>query len=303
MGQFIKLPAVKAAASRPKVDLLDPVVPDSGGLLLIEPAHPVSPWLSGSPASGGSVPNVIGSLAAPLLGSDTSALGATVRETDPTNLIVTERSAKGGMHIAVAQAGSTFPTNTFWRVEMADAIKQYLLANPTHAYYLGVTARITRIGLGGPFFMSTIAATGSSYLGTVFADQFATGTRMGTYPNKSVGASTFTGSRIDSAVDGSATPLKLGNVGVTGWQGAFPTTIAGFSAHAMQAGQTPPVNAGTSAKYPSLLFYRTYLEDLTVSKRSWAQVDAAEFANYQRQFAAGGRYANDTWTNPATLVA
>jgi hypothetical protein len=303
MGQFIKLPGVAASPSRPKVDLVDSVVPDSGALLLLEPAHPMAPWPAGVPAAGGSVPNVVGKLAAPLIGADTSLLGATIAETDPTNLIIPERTSKGAIHLAVAQAPSSFPSQTFWRAEMATAIKQYLLSNPTHSYYMATTARITRLGLqsSAPFFLATVAAGGSAYLESITANQVAIGTQLGFYPARNAAA--FLGAATQPAYENTPGTLKFADIAAAGWTGAGPSSLTSFFAHAMQVGRTSPVDAGSSAKYPSVLFYRTYLEDLSVSKRTWAQVNALEYANYQRQFAAGGRYAGDTWTDPAALVA
>jgi hypothetical protein len=42
--------------------------------------------------------------------------------------------------------------------------------------------------------------------------------------------------------------------------------------------------------------YRLYIENLTVSGRTWAEVDAIDYALYQAAFGAGGRFADDTFT-------
>jgi len=52
---------------------------------------------------------------------------------------------------------------------------------------------------------------------------------------------------------------------------------------------------------PSDIFYRGYCEDLTVSGRSYADVDALDKALWDAAFAAGGRFAGDTFTAPSTF--
>jgi hypothetical protein len=47
------------------------------------------------------------------------------------------------------------------------------------------------------------------------------------------------------------------------------------------------------------VLYRAYIEDLTVSGRTYAQVQALDYALWQAAFAPGGRYAGDTFTPPA----
>jgi len=52
------------------------------------------------------------------------------------------------------------------------------------------------------------------------------------------------------------------------------------------------------------VLYRLYIEDLTVSGRSYADVDALDLLGYQQQvLSPEGRYSADTiLTNPATVA-
>ncbi len=64
------------------------------------------------------------------------------------------------------------------------------------------------------------------------------------------------------------------------------------------------LSAGADAAYnghSSRVYYRFYLEDLTISGRTYAQVEALDKAVFDAAFAAGGRYNGDTWTSPTTL--
>lgn len=51
----------------------------------------------------------------------------------------------------------------------------------------------------------------------------------------------------------------------------------------------------------SFIFYSMYIEDCTVSGRSHSEVEAWRAAQYAADFAPGGRYGEDTYTNPATV--
>ena len=53
---------------------------------------------------------------------------------------------------------------------------------------------------------------------------------------------------------------------------------------------------------PSRAVYRMYIEDLTVSGRTYAQVDAIDYAQFTKDvLTVGGRYYGDTYTDPTTL--
>jgi hypothetical protein len=52
----------------------------------------------------------------------------------------------------------------------------------------------------------------------------------------------------------------------------------------------------------SWAFYRAYIEDLTLSGRTWAEVNAIDYALYQAAFGTDGRFEGDTtFTAPSTI--
>lgn len=70
------------------------------------------------------------------------------------------------------------------------------------------------------------------------------------------------------------------------------------------AGASNPFNAigGIRERLSSSIFYRAYIEDLTVSGRTYAEVDAIDYALYTKEvLTPGGRYYGDTYTDPATI--
>lgn len=42
--------------------------------------------------------------------------------------------------------------------------------------------------------------------------------------------------------------------------------------------------------------------DLTSAGLTYSQADALDLANFNQAFSAGGRFANDTFTSPSTLL-
>jgi hypothetical protein len=52
---------------------------------------------------------------------------------------------------------------------------------------------------------------------------------------------------------------------------------------------------------PSGVLYRVYLEDFTVSGRTYSEVEAADLAEFATAFGVGGRYAGDTHTAVSAL--
>ncbi|MBD7153500.1 hypothetical protein HPO45_27130, partial [Klebsiella pneumoniae] len=55
--------------------------------------------------------------------------------------------------------------------------------------------------------------------------------------------------------------------------------------------------------HPSFIFYRFYMEDLTVSGRSYATVDALDQALFDEAFySSTGRYRNDHFSAPNVII-
>lgn len=68
-------------------------------------------------------------------------------------------------------------------------------------------------------------------------------------------------------------------------------------------GGVPSVGPFSAAvnKGGSHILYRCYLEDLTVSGRTYEQVKAIDDALFAAAFSSGGKFYGDTYTDPATL--
>ena len=273
----------------------------AGSLALYEPAHPAGPMAAGVPVNGTAIPNLLAAKALTMIPTATAAtlagqvaLGSSF--TGAKGRI--ERTGKGGIHLITSQnAGAGIDVNTYARCESSALLGTFLNANPTHDIFYSIWARITRLSVAG----TAANPLQSKMTNPTSANSINFYSRTGAggdteYPN--------TAARIGYRHSANLYPEALGpliqNIAVdtaTAWAAATATVL-------MHGGTG--VVAGIAADYAkahSIVFYRAYLEDLTVSGRTYAQVDALDIAEYTKQcVTAGGRYVGDTYSDPATLV-
>ena len=264
-----------------------------GALVIIEPGAPWNPWAGGVPADGNLLPNLALHRLLDLgieAGLDTPwAMDATMN--DGTHGIM-ERTSKGGIHGIVSQANP--PANNIGAGLVIDpAIVAYMAANPTHEFYAGYWARVTRAFSGSfsyVFMNLSYNASGNyrgyGYLGTgTPVPSNSSGLRRSTYQeNQNTAGASF--QDVSGLQD---TPLASAMSGVN-------------SRVAATWGRLGQPN-GTLTNLPSWVFYKFVLIDLTEAKRSRAEIHALNFADFTRQVkTSGGRYNSDTFTNPSTLA-
>lgn len=279
MGRKIVLTGTKlsdlTAPKLPDVDYLE----SAGSLLLVDPTHPANPWASGVPAQGSALPNLLWERARDVIGSGSaSSLAMTVENgagwTGTAGKI--ERTAKGGLHGIISQGNSLAET----RFRGSNpAVTAYIIANLTHAYFVSYWGRTTRAYPGGSTVppeassLSGLASVSSNYL----------------YRNG---------------------PLPIGSPGLhqknpTAWTGGtVPTSTSQTNQNYILHGRAGGMNtySTTTQLVPSVIFYRLYIEDLTVSGRSYADVAALDNAEFTKHcLTAGGRYYADTFTDPTTI--
>lgn len=53
---------------------------------------------------------------------------------------------------------------------------------------------------------------------------------------------------------------------------------------------------------PSVIYYRFYIEDLSLSGRTFEDVSAIDQTEFNKAFAVGGRFHGDTWSDPAVAL-
>lgn len=287
MGRKLVLTGTKITdLTAPRLITVDPLE-SSGSLLLMETSHPAGAWAPGVPANGATLPNLFASTASSLLGSTESGTISVGGWTGGRGII--ERSAKGGLHAAVSPTLAT--TADFARLRYPAPLRAYILANQSHRFYFSSWTRTTRAASDPAVRLVAIVANsgqmGANYLYYTRADIPQPGTsevRRGT---------NVTGPRYDaqSVAAWTGTPPAASEVGMTA-----EVVPAGYSGFAYDDTRTRATGGA--------VFYRHYVEDLTVSGRSAAEVDALDHALYRREvLEAGGRYYGDTTPTNATTIA
>ena len=289
-------------------DLTLPIVQDdailtSGSLLLLDAGHSLGGFGVGVPANAALLPNVAWKQAAAVLGSGSaSSLSGVVARAGGAGSVLAERSTKGGLHVIVSNVAHVLGDGI--AISAPAAIVSYLYNNPAHASYVSIWQRVTRTGTVG--VVERHNYIGDKTLVTSYRSQFySIGAATGTYPSAGTSPASYTGAHASvtetaggglfqalgtsPAVGAALTaPNYVANMAIHGWTGAEATLAA-----------TPGADL---QKVSSRITYRMYLEDLTVSGRTYAQVDAIDFAKYTTDVVnAGGRFNGDTYTAPSTL--
>lgn len=272
-----------------------------GSLALLELAHSSNPF-SGVPQAGDIIPNILwnqlsaarvaGGLAASTATTSafkrTTANGSTASGNDVSGKTKSERTTKGGLHAIISQTACTNSSDQVIVISGGADLASYIDAFPSHKYYVSIWDRLTRAALSSEPAESQISLSPSSTASYLYAMRSATilGGGEGT-------------SQVPS------NPATLGNrfraAGITAATGTGTAVCYPFAVGATGPYYSTGVNSYTN-KAASRVLYRWYLEDLTVSGRTYAQVLAADYALYQQAFGVGGRYYDDTLpTDPSTI--
>lgn len=262
----------------------DTILPAAGALLLYDAAHGAGAWPSGK-ANGMVLPNIAADQASKLTGSPLNG----VLEYAGANMALS-RTPKGGLHVA-PDSVAPLPAGNYARFNVPAALAEYIHNNLSHSYYLSQWTRATRISPGGgvPTFTGTIHQGSAAYLGSMWRNS-----NLDTYPRQDVGNEQLLGRRTEPVTLGQP---NLGNIAVSKWTGTAPETPAQIYTLPFMLGMTGAIRSANSQ--PALIVYRCYLEDLTVSGRSYTEADAADAEAYTREVrTAGGRYYGDTYTAP-----
>lgn len=279
-----------------KVLRADPLLPVAGAILLLDGSHSAGGFGSGNPAPGTVFPNVAFDQAASQIGSGSLSTLSPVFNAGSAGAAGCgkERTVKGGLHIAVKQ-DLTLVSQNGYSVDLPDALRNYLVAHKDDDFYFSLWHNLTRAAVAPfanpPPLFAIGTASGSlisNYLTLMDSqDNKPTATRLGSRNSRSfntvgetfrsVGSSVFTGTPTGGPPALQARALWWGAIG----------------AYSVLAGTDDPL---------SWVLYRAYIENLTVSGRTYAEVEALDYAMYQAAFSAGGKFYGDTLTAPATLA-
>jgi hypothetical protein len=258
----------------------------NGSLVLIDPSDSNYQWPSGVPASGVYLPNLAWDRASNLVTLDANDLGCPYSNTlTGANESISERSAKGGLHTIVSQVNSSVSSHRA-TIRPATAIEAYISANPNHSYYFSLWESVDRLSTASQWPVSGIfksSAQTSAY--NFYLQASSSGVAMGN------GSGARLGFRSGGNGYGTLGPVFTDGA-VSAWAGTLPASDAVVYLAAW--GNLDAFAPFTENKAASKIFYRCYLEDLTVSARSYTTVDALDYALWTAAFSTNGKFYGDT---------
>lgn len=293
MGKKIVLTGVNFGdTTLPVLPTYDPIE-STGSLFLFDPSNGYGTF-SGVPVSGSIVPNVVAPIAAAATGLSKSLVtGRVVTTGNVTGKFQIERSSKLGVHGMSTQGGSqTAPA--YWSLKLHASLKDYLEANIlTHQFYVSSWIRLTRKAITNSAIQSVLHWTQNT---SNYAYHTSSGVPT-TTPN------TNKASNINTVTSDLAS-AGLIQLAVTGWTGdqQYITNDTEAYQPAFAIGAVDAWAGSNYNKCDSHILYRAYIEDLTVSGRSYADVAALDLSLFNTAFGAGGRFASDTYSDPAVAV-
>lgn len=264
----------------------------SGSMMLVD----VRTWAAGVPASGTPILNLAASKAAALgITGDTSMNFLKVGDIVGAGNGLIERTGKGGLHVIVRQSLNVPPSNGFC-LNLPLNVMTYITSNPGHNYYWSMWNYLTRAALNtSPDGAKTLLnveqnaanlAVRLSHTSDQIYPDSGHHTGVNVNPGANIVGQTYRSIGGPVMTNGSVNPASFLNPGIR-W------------------GTVAPQNNFNSGNFlsglQSHIVYRFYLEDLTVSGRSWGTVDAIDKPMYDAAMGAGGRFNDDTFTNPSVL--
>ncbi|VXB29338.1 hypothetical protein [Pseudoclavibacter sp. 8L] len=274
MSREIRIPGVEFSGPGFQDPPVDDLADSAGAFLYMDLSHPELP-VTGVPAS---VPNLVAETAAALAAASTPA-SITLTSAFTSSSGRTERTAKGGLHIVPSKVNDV-AAQTF-QAQMAPALATWARTQQTDWWFLSMSVRVTRAGTAGTEQqMARLGQNTSTYIASVSEGSAGTSSFGLPLPNRT----------------SSPTP-GLANLCVAAQGSGSMTNIA----QSFLLGG--PVNATYLHKAPSYIVYNLFIDNLTSSGRSYAESRALSGAVHSAGHSIGGRWAGDTWSAPADLIA
>ena len=280
-GQMTVLDVEFTDTTLPKIRV-DPIL-SSGSLLLIDFSHSQGK-ISAVPTNDGVIPNVARAESSAILGVAVDAVRPTFLTSAQAADAKFELTSKGALYGIYSQVNNT-ATGRGAYVSLPDSISAYLIANKTHKFYVSSWVRRTRAALTSPQNGASMRWIDLGYGGSFLAQASGSNASFKVSENSKLdggGFNTVSNRYLSMSGNAGAGDAVTSPRGVMVWGGKL--TADTF------------VNVAASD-----ILYRTYIEDLTVSGRTYAQVEAIDKALWDVAFAVGGRYYGDTFTAPSAF--
>lgn len=209
-----------------------------------------------------------------------------------------ELTAKGALHFIVSQAfAETIVGRAFFGIQANAALQAELfnkIMGGSPNIYFSIWQRVTRISQNRGGYYGPMIAYGPNTNNFAFYMQSKQN-------NLAVGSGSISESKLGtSAVQSSALAPNLVKANVKSFSG---TGVTASTPLQIGSGVMLPWNASQAQnESPSFAVYRIYIEDLSLSGRTYEQVKAIDDAEHTKAFAPGGRFYGDTWSDPATIL-
>lgn len=293
MGRKIVLTGTKFTdTTRPVLPQYDSLE-SAGSILLLDPNHPLGAF-DGVPTDNQRLPNIVAPLAANIFTDATNnhqVLANVVGSYQPTVFEV-ERTGKGGLHAMLSQTNQTTSQQAL-SIEPTAATRQYIIDNfETNDFYFSVWSQVTRQGNSG----GNVAPQSLFHFSSSTTDYgfFTTTSSV----NNGAGAENWEPSINRFGANSVDVPHFI-SFQDDGWVSG---TLTGNERLALLLGTGDAWGSFNINKTPSTILYRLYIEDLTVSGRTYQEVQALDKQLFDAAFSEGGRLANDTYSDPNAVT-
>lgn len=262
----------------------------AGPLLYLEPGSPIAP-INAVPANGSTMLDLAERWTTLTLGAAPNPL--TVANTSPAGSAKTKvaRTARNGLHLMNSQQAQASPYELF-DILLGENRLAYLNAHLDHTFYVSSWFRQTRAPREGSSIALPVAALRRT--GTYATiDHYAASGVLNSAP-------WFLPQETAAQARGHSS-LKDGD--------SFFVASASAAPYVTPFVMNGPLlrlltwNAARLNNLPSIVVYRAFVEDLTVSGRSFeeaAAIDREEFVD--QVLTVGGRYYGDTYESPAVVL-
>ncbi|WP_283177490.1 hypothetical protein [Gemmobacter sp. 24YEA27] len=294
MGKRLIIPGITSFTG-PKI-YADPIM-SKGSLLLWDPTHSDGGDARGVVA-GAALSNIAADISGGILGVSPSVARPTIFNTNPANSVpaLKQRTSKGGIYgLWSHTSGLTTPSGL--GIEAA-FLKNYLFDNSDHAFFASIWMRSLRRGVQGsqnaPMPLGIYSRVSSPSGSTLF-DLSGSGSAY-TLGQRFPGQGTF------NALWDTDAP-RIRNIGRQGWNGnglEKPANVGLTNSPYFSVGTVPGYGAFNLPGVSGII-ERVYIEDMTVSGRTYAELDAIDFAMFTAAHAPGGEWFGDTYPDPATF--
>lgn len=265
----------------------------AGSLLLVDFSHPLTNSIT-IPVTGGTIKNLAYIEAMSILATTEASVTPTVSNTIEAGKGLMEFTAKKGLHGIISQVSDITGGNDF-KISIPTSIKNYIFSNiTTRRFYVSVWTKYTRVAtnINNNIDFNLFYANTSNY-GLLLKPSGITPSVSGQFRFSTLNT---TENRIVNSVLKSVVGSPSAN-----------------NASEFIFGSLSGISSANSA--PSTILYQLHIIDIETARAEYntknstsltldemySVLDMADLGKWNQAFGVGGRFYNDTFTDPSTL--